>query len=553
MLLELKLKNFAIIDSISINFDDGLNIITGETGTGKSIIIDAINIIMGGKFGSDYIKSGQKESTVEALFDIPPLLNINSKLQELGFECSDNKLVIKRVVNLTGRNKTYINNSFCSIAVLQQATMGLVSVFGQHEHQDLLKKNNHLSYLDEFSQVKNELLDYVESYKKLSFLKKEYNDILSLSEDKSEKEDFLKFQLAEIKDANLQSGEDEELEAEKVVLSNSENFSTSLRNAYNHLYDAEGSAFVNIKNASNDIFDISNLDKNIQEFKNRIDSLYLEIEDISYGIREFLENVKYDPQRLETVISRLNEIGRLKKKYGQSIEDIIQKQNQIKKELNNFENNSEILIKLEKEIENTLKITSKAALNLSEKRKKKASELIGLFRNEAESVGLKGAFIEIDFISKDISPDGIDSINFLFSANPDQSSKPIEKVASGGELSRIMLILKGFISSNDKGSILIFDEADTGIGGAVAETIGKKIKKLSDKNQVICITHLPQVAKFADFHLVVNKVINDNKTEVFINELDEKGRILEIGRMLSGENISKNTLEVAKELISGRV
>ncbi len=552
MLLELKLTNFAIIDALSINFESGLNIITGETGTGKSIIIDAINIIMGDKFNTDYIRTGEKESTIEALFEIPKELEINSLMEDLGFESPGGELIIKRVVNLSGRNKTYINNSICKLSVLQKITDGLVNVFGQHEHQNLLRKNNHLSYLDNFSQVMHELLNYKESFKKLTQLKKEYEELSALDLDKSERQDFLKFQLKEIKTANLKPGEDEELEKERIILSNSENFSSSLRTSYRLLYDAEGSAFASLKQALNSISQITGLDKKIDEIDKRLDPILIEIEDISYEVREFLDKVKHDPQRLETVISRLNDIGRLKKKYGSSVDEVIKKQDDIEKELSNFENHEEILNKLQKQIESVENNTHGLALKLSEKRKSSSLKLKKMFRDEVESVGLKGAFLEIEFSTKDLSPDGKDNINFLFSANPDQSPKPLAKVASGGELSRIMLILKGFVSSNSKGSILIFDEADTGIGGAVAETIGIKIKSLSTLNQVICITHLPQVAKFADHHLVVNKVIEDNKTEVFIDDLDDNGRIHEIGRMLAGKNISKNTLQVAKELISGK-
>lgn len=552
MLLELRLKNFAIIDTISIGFENGLNIITGETGTGKSIIIDAINILMGDRFGSDYIRTGEKESVIEALFEIPDYLDTARLIEEHGIESEGRQLIIKRVVNLNGKNKTYINNSISNLSVLKRITDGLVNVFGQHEHQSLLKKNNHLSYLDEYSEVVLEVSGYTESYKKLAELKNEYKALSEIDSDKSEKEDFLRFQLNEIKTADLKPDEDTELEKEKVVLSNSENFSTSLREAYRVLYDAESSAFVSLKQALNSISDISGLDEKIDNIQKRFSPIMIEVEDISYEVREFLDKVRYDPQRLESVISRLNDIARLKKKYGTTINEILQKQNDIEKQLSNFENHEENLYKLQNEIDSVAKQTEKLAFVLSEKRKENAKKLMKMFKAEVESVGLKGAFLDIELNSKEMSSDGIDDIKLLFSANPDQSTKPLEKVASGGELSRIMLILKGFISSNDKGSILIFDEADTGIGGAVAETIGNKIKGLSADNQVICITHLPQVAKFADHHLVVNKVIEDNKTEVFIDDLDYDGRINEIGRMLSGKNISKSTLEVARELISGK-
>ncbi|MGH7885380.1 MAG: DNA repair protein RecN, partial [Thermodesulfobacteriota bacterium] len=469
----------------------------------------------------------------------------------LGIDLSDNQLIIKRVVNLNGKNKTYLNNSICSTGVLQNITEGLVSIFGQLEHQDLLKKNNHLNYLDEYSQLEHELLKYRNSYKELSVSKKEYEKLLASESVKTEKEEFLKFELREINSVNIKTGEDEELEIEQTVLSNSENFSFSLSNAYRLLYETDNAVFVNLKQTANHIESVSKLDGSIGEVKKRIESILLEIEDISFSIREFSENVRHDPDRLEAVINRLNEINRLKRKYAASVEGIIQKQKKIEDEIRNFENSGELLKKLEKQISEQIKSTNNVALNISEKRKENFLKLKQIFYNEAETVGMKGAFIEAEFDIKEISADGIDKLNILFSANPDQEPKPLEKVASGGELSRIMLILKGFVSDKNKGSILIFDEADTGIGGYVAETIGKKIKKLSYNNQVLCITHLPQIAKFADNHLVVTKMIKSGRTEVSVKKLDKDGRIQEIGRMLSGEKITKNVIEVAKELISG--
>lgn len=554
MICELKLKNFAIIDSISISFNDGLNIITGETGTGKSIIIDAINIILGDPFGSEFIRFSDQETSIEALFNISDRNDIKKCLENYGISDLEDDLIVKRTANASGRNKTYVNNSFCNIATLQDITKGLVDIYGQHQHQELLKNSNHLGYLDSYAQLDSELLRYSSSYKKLVELQKKLSEFIDGESSNSERKEFLEFQLNEIKSVNLKSGEDEELESEKAILDNSEDLSTAFENCYKLLYESGSSALANIKNSSHSLGSVSEFDSRAEDLKKRLDSVLIEVEDISFAVRDLNENVRHDPSRLEDIIDRLNSINRLKKKYGISVEEILQKMTRLEKELESFENRDELIKDLENDVENAKNETILIADEISARRKASAKVLEKKFAEEAESVGLKGAYLQIVFQDKEISADGKDRISFLFSANPDQNPKPIEKVASGGELSRIMLILKGFISSKDKGSVLVFDEADTGIGGAVADSIGEKIKKLSRNNQVLCITHLPQVAKYADSHLLVTKIItSENTTEVLITVLDEDGRINEIGRMLSGQKISRNTLEVAKELIAGTI
>ena len=367
----------------------------------------------------------------------------------------------------------------------------------------------------------------------------------------AEKEDYLRFQVEEIKKVSPAPNEDSELEAERVRLENSERFSSSLTSATGLVYEGEGSAIGFLKQSLSHLEKVSDLDSSLGELRDRIEAILIETEDVFYGLSEFAGKIEHNPQRLEEVLSRLEEIGRLKRKHGDSIEEIIKKQRQIESELEGLENSAEMLGEIERIRDFLREEVSTVASSISAKRKAGAARLQDLFSEQAESVGLKHARFEVEFTEKYLSGDGTDSVQFLFSANPGQAPRPVNRVASGGELSRIMLLLKGFVSTGDAGSIFIFDEVDAGIGGVVAESIGKKIKNLSDRSQVVCITHLPQVAKFANAHLLVAKEFGKSGTDVSVNVLSEEERVVEIGRMLAGKSVSEKTFEVARELIKG--
>ncbi len=551
MLDELRLQNFAIIDDISINFGDGLNIITGETGTGKSLIVDAINVILGDRFTSAHAKFPGREAVVEALFEIPPGGHVAENLEKSGIAGPGAELVVKRVLTEKGKNRIYINGSIVTLGVLSEATQGLVNMFGQHEHQNLLKKNNYISYLDDFSQLRHELSEYRSAYAELAELDGKIEALEKKRLEGTEKRDYLRFQIEEIENVSPASGEDSRLEEERTRLENSEKFSSSLRSATGLLYEGESSAVDSMKQAASRLEEVSGLDSSLGKLRDRIGALLIEAEDVFYGLSEFADKVEHNPARLEEVISRLEDIKKLKRKHGGSIEEILEKRRRMESELGEIDNSDELLAELEKKRDSLRGGVLRAARSISSARKAGAGRLEELFAGEAESVGLKNSRFETEFGEKEISADGLDRVDFLFSANPGQKPRPVTKVASGGELSRIMLALRSFVSAGDPGSILIFDEADAGIGGVVAETIGKKIKGLSAENQVVCITHLPQVAKFADTHLLVAKSFGEGETEVSVDVLSGRRRVEEISRMLAGQSVSEKTFEVAEELIKG--
>ena len=550
MLVQLSLKNYAIIDSLTVEFVDGLNIITGETGTGKSIIVDAINILLGDKVSSDVVKTGNSQAIIESLFDINHNKELIDKLNDRGFNASDGHLVIKRVISLGGRGKIFINGSLATLSILSDITVDLVDVFSQHEHQSLLKSNNQMKFLDFYSNNFSLFEKYKNAYFEYTHIKKKLEQALANIKDQSEKEGYLKYQLNELDSVNLRVGEDEELQQEEKVLSNAEKISSALNNIYSSIYESESSAYNTIKNLSREIKEVSGLDSRLSSTSDSISSILFELEEVSFRLRDHLSKVEFNPQRLEEINSRIAEINSIKRKYGGAIEKVLAKRNRISEELSELADVDNTVDQLKQYSRQAFDKLQFLAGELSLNRKEASGRLMNFFAEEAERVGLKGAVLDIQIEQKPISADGIDKVSFLFSANLGESPKSLNRVASGGELSRIMLLLKELVSNKEMGSILIFDEADSGIGGVTAETIGKKIKSLSKNNQVICITHLPQIAKFAKAHYRVSKSFGDGSTNVAINRLYGDERIEEISRMLAGENITTKTLEAAREMLS---
>jgi DNA repair protein RecN (Recombination protein N) len=551
MLLGLNLKNFAIIDDLSIDFREGLNILTGETGAGKSIIVDAINIILGDRVSADLIKSGKEESQIEALFDIGENSVLKDRLRSFGFEIEGDELLIRRVISRRGRGRVFIGGSMATFPILEQITNGLIDVFSQHEHQTLLKEDKHLQLLDEFGGLKGSVQEFAELYQRYNTVKKELEEHERNRRSRIEREDFLRFQCAEIDAAGLQLGEDETLEVERRKLANAERLYSIAREVYEALYEGEKSVFDTLKRASGMIDEAIGIDAALTETAKSIEKAIVEIQDAAFILRDYASDIRFDPERLNHIETRLQEIRRLKKKYGGSISEILERRRGMGRELvdiSNYEERVEDLVTQVKELESE---TIRRAQWLSKKRREVSEKLVLAVESEIAKVGIKSGRFVVDISRRDLSPSGYDRVSFLFSANPDENPKPLARVASGGELSRIMLVLKEILARVEGGSVLIFDEADSGIGGAVAEAVGRKIKNLSKRYQVICITHLPQVAKFADTHFTVTKTFKDGKTTVQVREIEGEERVQELARMLGGLKITEKTLEAAREMLKG--
>ncbi|TDI99298.1 MAG: DNA repair protein RecN [Candidatus Dadabacteria bacterium] len=549
MILGLTLKNFTIIEDLSVGLSSGLNIITGETGAGKSVIVDAINIILGDKASPDNIKSGKEEAHIEALFDISCDEVIQERLKSSGFDISSGELLIKRVIYPNARSRVFINGSLSTLTLLSTITQGLVDIFNQHEHQSLLKEENHLKILDNFGETANEVSRLREQYQNYLEAKKELDDLIQSQKDRFEKEDYLKYQLSEIDGAELQLGEDEKLEAEKLKLINTERLNSTTQGAYDILYESESSILGSLQRVSDDLLNSGKIDSTLAEIGQSIEKGRLQIQDAAFSLRDYNSELTHDSGRLDIVEDRIHLIGDLKRKYGESVSQIILKRDEIEKELNNIEHFDERVKSLSSESQMLMDELLSLAGKISKKRKQSSKKLTSVLEKGLNEVGIKGGQFHIEFTDKEISSNGVDDISFLFSANPDEKPKPLIKVASGGELSRIMLVLKEVIARVEGGSVIIFDEADSGVGGAVAEAVGQKIRKLSQSYQVICITHLPQVAKFADSHLVVSKTHNDNKTQVTIKSLEGDERVAELARMIGGFNITQKTIDAAYEML----
>lgn len=548
MLLGLTLKNFAIVDDVNVNFGSGLNIVTGETGAGKSIIVNAINFILGDRASSDLIKSGEDEAQVEALFDISGDNEFLERLGSLGIQTDGGEVLIKRVFSIGGKGRVYINGSLATIGMLGQITNGIIDVFSQHEHQSLLREGNQLKVLDEFGGLVEMCMSFSKLFRDYVEVKKELEKMKVHHDNQLKKKDFLRFQYGEIDSANLKVGEDQQLEREKLKLSNAERLFSVSKEAYQMLYEGDESIIDRLKIVKNSIDDAKNVDESLVGLSEALERGISEIEDSAFRLRDYCSKIHYSPERLSQIEDRLLEIKRLKRKYGDTIEELIQKRKEMGDELLNLTDFEEKERRLQADVNRLKSMVDCGVTELSKARLNAAGRFSSKVEKRLEEVGLKGGRLLIHFDKKAITSDGYDKVTFLFSANPDEIPRPLSRVASGGELSRIMLVLKEVISRAEGGSILIFDEADSGIGGAVAETVGKKIKSLSKRHQVICITHLPQVAKFADTHFKVTKEFRDDSTKVYIKELGEEEIVKEIARMLGGIKITEKTLAAAREM-----
>jgi len=549
MLLELTLRNFAIIDELTVNFGEGLNILTGETGAGKSVIVDAINLILGEKASTDLIKSDKEEALIEALFGISKKRELKDKLISSGLESKGDEVVIKRVIPRAGRSRVYINGSIATFNLLEQIVEGLVDIFSQQEHQTLLKEERHLEVLDEFGGLGSLTGRVSELYKGTTKLKREIEELERDQKNKIEREDFLRFQCKEIDSVRLEPGEDERLEEERKKLANAERLFSVANEAYGILYEGEKAVTDVLKRIRNQIDEVAKIDASLVDVAKSIEKGTIEIQDAAFTLRGYASNISFDPQRLSSIEIRLEEIKKLKRKYGGSIIEILEKRKSLEEELGRISGGGERIEALKKDVEFVETELNNCARELSEKRRQAAGRLMLSVSKELGEVGIKGGKLLVEFEKKPISELGFERVSFLFSANPDEKPKPLTRVVSGGELSRIMLVLKEILARVEGGSVLIFDEADSGIGGAVAETVGRKIKNLSKRYQVICITHLPQVAKFADTHFRVTKMFRGNKTRVQIKALNYDERVEELGRMLGGIKVTEKTIEAAREML----
>lgn len=549
MLTELNIKNFAIIDSLNITFEKGFNVLTGETGAGKSIIVDAVDLVLGGRASSEMIRSGCEEAVVEAAFDISDVKGVSEKLGEMGIEKEDN-LVIKRTLSASGKNKVFINGSMATIAMLSDVGEFLVDIHGQHEHQTLMKVERHIDVLDEYAALGPLRQEMSEIYSEWNRVKDELESLKSSEADKEKRVDLLRFQSDEIEKAALKVDEDEDLLEERKLLSNAERLYESANTALEILYSQSGSALELIKKAGSKVTDISIIDESMRVTLDAINSASASIEDAALTLRDYVGRISFDPERLNEIEERLDLIGRLKRKYGSTVSEILKYREEVDRELDGIERAEERIGELEREGERLKVKGLKVAETLSEKRKKGSDELTKKVVKELSDLGMKKAIFEVKMERlNDISAKGSDKVEFLLSSNPGEATKPLSKIASGGELSRIMLALKKVLANPTGVPTMVFDEVDSGIGGGIAEVVGRKLREVADGRQVLCITHLAQIAAMADLHYAVSKGENKGRTTTTVSRLSGDERVDEVARMLGGMTITEATKRHAEEML----
>ena len=555
MLQSLYLENIALIEKLGIELFPGFNVLTGETGAGKSIIIDAVNFVLGERTSRDLIRNGASKAKVDAVFSLNEGDRVYEALDKLGIE-AENEIILSRELSTSGRNSCRINGTLVPVAMLKSVSDTLVDIHGQHEHQALLDPENHIGYLDAFCHSDSfpliEKIDNIVSEYGALTLKR--NSGFSSESEREREMDMLRYQIDEISSAALEKDEEEKLNAEKTVLLNAERIRTALESAHAALSGGEdGSALSLIDDARRSLKDIASLNGEYEEFANRLEELYYTAEDISFSIRDSSENVDMNMQRLEEIEQRLKLISDLKRKYGRSAEEVINFGVEAQNRLNELENAEALAAEMDKKL-NKLKAEYNAeADKLTLVRKNACEKLKQSVLNELSDLGMSKAKFDVSLINQSSGEprkNGRETAEFMLSANPGEPLKPLEKVASGGELSRIMLCFKTIFADNDRIPTLIFDEIDTGISGRTAAVVGEKMLGIAKKHQVICVTHLAQIAALADAHLMVRKYDDGEKTFVETRQLNEEEKVSRIANMMDGESDSPSAVLHAKELIA---
>ncbi len=565
MLEHLRIRNYALIEEVKIDFAEGFNVLTGETGAGKSIILGALNLILGEKAYTEYIRTGEQKAFVEALFDISKNLEVQSVLNNVGVEFDVSEpLIIRREFSVEGKSRSYINANSVPVSVLKKVGDYLIDIHGQHEHQSLFRVNTHIDLIDKFGNLEAER-DAVKS--KFAEYKNLQNKLEKLQMNETEKArliDLLKFSINEIESADLQKNEDIELEKEYLVLNNQEKISTAIANSYNNLYSDENDVYSKLGDAVNLLSEVEKYDSGIVSIKQSLEEALYQIEDAITGLREYKTNYNFSPERLDAIIERIELIKKLKKKYGETIDDILAYKEKCIRDLEAIEQSEEEIEKTKAEIKRIETELADLSVKLSGRRRVVAKLFEDKIMNQLKDLDMEKAVFKVD-IKYTESPDGvveidgkrykltdkgIDNIEFMIATNAGESIKPLSKIASGGEISRVMLALKTILNEIDKVDTLIFDEIDVGIGGKTADVVGKKIKFIGEQKQVISITHQAQIARYARKHFVVTKIEKDGRTVSLIKEVSGQDRVVEIARMIGGEKLTEATLRHASELLA---
>jgi DNA repair protein RecN (Recombination protein N) len=553
MLLELRIRNFAIIDEMSLSFSKGFNVITGETGAGKSILLNAVHLLAGGKAGEELIRSSEEEASVEAIFNISGNREVAEKVKERSGRThlpgEDETCLVRRVISRSGRAKAFLNENLATLGTLSEVGEKLLSIYGQHEHQSLQRAETHLDILDEFGGLVRLRKEYQEHFERFLSLSGDIRRIRDENERGIKERELMTFQLREIEDSGIQAGEEEALKGERRMLTHGRKLIDFVNTSGEHLYEGEGSVVERIQTILRQGTEMAVIDPSLSEVVKGLEGASIQLEEVALGLRDYSKRIEVNPMRLEEVENRLEGINRLKRKYGSTVQEVLRFKRRLEEGLNSLTSGEEKLSHLEGILGSVREEMIALVKNLSWERKRVASGLQKAVEKELGSLGMKRTVFEIRFEETDFSPKGIDRVEFLLSPNVGEEVKPLGRIASGGELSRMMLAMKKILARVGGRQVLIFDEVDSGIGGAVAEVVGKTLEELSRHHQVICVTHLPQIACFADTHYAVKKEVKGKRTVTVVDRLEREAIVDEIARMLGGVKVTEKTRAHAKEMI----
>jgi DNA repair protein RecN (Recombination protein N) len=552
MLTDLRVQNFAIIDDLDVSFGPGLNVLTGETGAGKSIIIDALSVAIGQRVSLDLIRAGADEAVIEVVFDLADQSPIKERARNKGIEVED-IMIVKRQLSRSGRSRTYINGSPAPLNVLAEIAGSQVDIYGQQEHYHLIDVDRHLDYLDAYGGLLADREEYGELFGTYAAACARVAGLKKAARQRAERGQLLEFQTKEIAAANLARGEDEQLKDEFNILSNAMRLKEAALSGETYLYSGDSAARNLLLDALKELKELENVDKRILDLNQRIQEVTYEVEDIAAELRTLGDKVEDDPLRLEQVEERLFIIGELKKKYGGSLDAILSHYDSAQAELESLSGLEDELGEAESESARLRRNVVAAAGALSQKRQKAALRLKELIEPELEKLGMKGSTFTVKFKDENAAAEptdrGVDKVEFWLSANPGEPVKPLARVVSGGELSRIMLALKCVLADRQIPT-LIFDEVDSGIGGGTSEVVGRKLKELAGTAQVLCVTHIHQIAAFAENHFSVAKGESQGRVATTLKPLNEEAdRVEEIARMMGGASITDKTRAHAREVI----
>ena len=553
MLLEISIKNFAIIESISLNFEQGMTVLTGETGAGKSIIIDAMNMMLGARATTEVIRHGAPKAEIEGLFSIENNRTLEEIFDEQGLELSD-EIIIRREILQNGRSISRVNGQMVNLSVLRTIGQQLVDIHGQHDQEELMRPHRHIQMLDEFGDTS--FFELKEAYQ-MSFdnyrrMRKQVLDIKKNQQEHKARIEMLEFQMAEIEAANLKAGEDVTLNQERDRLLNHKHIADTLTNAYSMLDNEEFSSLANVRSAMNDMESLEEFDPEYREISSFLSESYYVLEDITKRLESIIDDLDFDGNRLMQVESRLDLIHTITRKYGGSVDDVLEYFAKITDEYNLLTGNNLSSEDMEIELKKLEKNLVDLAGQVAQARHKIAQDLEAEIKQELQDLYMEKAQFQVRFSQGKFSREGNESVEFYISTNPGEDFKPLVKVASGGELSRLMLAIKSAFSRKEGKTSIVFDEVDTGVSGRVAQAIAQKIHKIGQNGQVLAISHLPQVIAIADYQFFIEKISNEHSTVSTVRLLTVEERIEEVAKMLAGENVTEAALTQARELLQSK-